>query len=154
MSYDYFNLPFGGQLLVWTSRMLVYGSCRSKPNKYALIDLAFDKVGISEGSMLLKPLVKLLREKNNFKIQPMCERILIEDEVNLINCIEDFQYNANQKNEFIKIWNLEESRESFLLYATKLAKAFKDANLNTNLNFNEVRFNKFKNNNLNFETRH
>ena len=37
MTLKYYELPFGAQLLLWTSRMSVNGSCRTNPNKYELV---------------------------------------------------------------------------------------------------------------------
>ena len=154
MRIDYYDLPFGGQLLLWTTRLIIYGSCRTKPNKYKMIDMAYSKVGIEEGSKLLKPFVGFLRNNKAFKIQPMCERFLIEDEINLIKCIESFKSNSTYNNTFIKIWKLEDEKESFIYYTKLLARSFEKAKLNTNISFSENRFNNFNDNNYNLETRH
>ena len=48
MNLDYYDLPFGAQLLLWTSRVVINTSCRSSPNKYELVDKAYKKVGLKK----------------------------------------------------------------------------------------------------------
>ena len=38
MSIDYYKMPFGAQLLLWTSRIILYGNCRISPNKYEIVN--------------------------------------------------------------------------------------------------------------------
>ena len=54
MNLDYYDLPFGAQLLLWTSRIVINANCRNFPNKYELVDKAYKKVGSEEGLFLLK----------------------------------------------------------------------------------------------------
>lgn len=133
MITDYYKVPFGGQLLVWSSRIAFYGSCRTKPNKYDIIDIAYAKVGIQNGSSLLKPFIRILKNKNKFKIQPFCKKYLNETEINLINCIECNKFYSNNNDHFISEWKLDNEKEKFEFYARKIARNFKIANLNTNI---------------------
>ena len=55
MNLKYHELPFGAQLLLWTSRLVFHGSCRTKPNKYDLVDIAYKKVGIHDGGCATLP---------------------------------------------------------------------------------------------------
>ena len=132
MITDYYSIPFGGQLLIWSSRVAFYGSCRSTPNKYDIINTAYSKVGIQNGSLLLKPFIGILKNKNQFKVQPFCKRYLNESEINLINCIE---YNKGyySNDYFIKEWSLNNEKEKFEFYAKKIAYNFKIAKLDTNI---------------------
>ena len=88
MTFDYYNLPFGAQLLLWTSRVSYNGSCGTKPNKYELINMAYTKVGIDKGALLLLKLLSTLKKVDSFKLQFICSRYLNDNEINLINCIE------------------------------------------------------------------
>ena len=133
MLIDYFKIPFGEQLLIWTSRISLYGSCRTKPNKYDFVDKAFEKVGVYNGSTLLKPFLFLLKNKENFKIQPMCKRYLIDSEIDFIQCVDAFKYNSLKKKYFINLWSLEKELDEFIFYGSNLGRSFKNANLNTNI---------------------
>ena len=92
MNLDYYSLPFGAQLLLWTSRIAINASCRNFPNKYQLVDKAYKKVGLIEGLFLLKDLLAHLRKNKDFKLQSICSRNLILNEINLINCVEENKY--------------------------------------------------------------
>ena len=70
MKLKYHDLPFGAQLLLWTSRVFYHGSCRTKPSKYDLVDLAYSKVGINNGSELLKKYSKKAPELKKFQESP------------------------------------------------------------------------------------
>ncbi|MBJ57373.1 MAG: hypothetical protein CMP24_03925 [Rickettsiales bacterium] len=133
MQLDYFKLPYGGQLLLWTSRILIYGSCRTKPNKYDLINMAYEKVGINKGNLLLKPFLNLLKNKKSFKIQHLNKRILIDSEIDLINCIEFYKKSNFIKNPYIELWDLRSDIATFSSCARNLALAYKKADLVTNL---------------------
>ena len=133
MITDYYKIPFGGQLLVWSSRVALYGSCSANPNKYDIINTAYSKVGIKNGSLLLKPFIRILKNKKNFKVQPLCKRYLNETEIKLINCIEYNKFYSNKNDCFIREWKLDEEKEKFEFYAKKIAGNFKIANLNTNI---------------------
>ena len=133
MKLDYYNLPFGAQLLLWTSRVIVNGSCRTFPNKYELVDLAYKKVGLDKGLFLLKDLLSLIKNKENFRLQSICKRELIENEINLIYCVEDNKNNNYDNNYYVKLWNLENKIKEFSTAANKLSRDYKKFNLNTNL---------------------
>ena len=133
MQLDYFKLPFGGQLLLWTSRIFIFGSCRTKPNKYDLIDIAYEKVGIKKGHLLLKPFLSILKDRKSFKIQHLNKRFLVDTEIDLINCIELYKKTNFMKNPYIKLWNLEPDVVRFSLHAKNIASAYRKANLVTNL---------------------
>ena len=133
MIIDYFKIPFGGQLLVWSSRIAFYGSCRSTPNKYDIINTAYSKVGIQNGSLLLKPFIGILKNKNKFRVQQFSKRYLNETEINLIACIECNKCFANNNDYFIREWKLDNEKEEFEFYAKKIANNFKIANLDTNI---------------------
>ena len=133
MTKDYFKIPFGGQLLVWSSRIAFYGSCRSTPNKYDIINTAYSKVGIQNGGLLLKPFIGILKNKNKFRVQQFSKRYLNETEINLIACIECNKCFANNNDYFIREWKLDNEKEEFEFYAKKIANNFKIANLDTNI---------------------
>ena len=145
MKIDYYKMPFGAQLLLWTSRIIFYGNCRISPNKYEIVNIAFEKVGIKKGSLLLKPFLYMIKEKGHFKLQRSCVRYLNEQEINLINCIEDYKSSFLGNDCYINLWNLENEKELFNSHATKLACSFKDANLDTNLNSRHLEFNNYEN---------
>ena len=154
MNIDYYKIPFGAQLLIWTTRIAFYGSCRTTPNKYEIIDIAYEKVGIKQGSFLLKTFLEIIKKKKNFKIQPFCKRYLNETEINLINCIE-VNKNQSKNNEFfVKEWDLVDQKKEFGIYAKKLAKKFREANLNTNVYKNNDYLESFNKSNKNFRTLH
>lgn len=131
MHIDYFQLPFGSQLLIWTSRVYFHGSCRTKPNKYDIIDLAFEKVGIFNGSKLLKPLLSLLKNKENFHMQLLHARNLNNSEIDFINCVDYFKYKEIDNYKYIKLWNLGKEGALFSIYMKRLSLAFKKVNLAT-----------------------
>ncbi len=135
MDLKYHNLPFGAQLLLWTSRVFFHGSCRTKPNKHDLVDIAYSKVGIEHGSQLLKKYLYLLKIESRFQLQPICIQNLSEVEINLINCIEDHKKNNFDNNHYIKFWNLDNFEKLFTESATNLALAYKKANLDTCIKF-------------------
>ena len=137
MIFDYYNLPFGAQLLLWTSRIAFHGSCRTKPNKYDLINIAYKKVGIENGSILLKEFLFPLRNSKAFKLQPICNRALIEDEINLINCIQEHKKTKIDNNYYIELWGLHNNKKLFTSKSINLANAFKKINLDTDLKFYE-----------------
>ena len=139
MNFKYYDLPFGAQLLLWTSRIYFTGSCRTKPNKYEMIDLAYKKVGIQNGSNLLKKLLNVLKNIDQFKLQKICNQCLTDCEIDLICCIEEHKKNNFNNNYYIQIWNLSSKRELFTSHAIDLANKFKNANLNTNMFFKHNR---------------
>ncbi len=147
MDYKYYDLPFGAQLLLWTSRIFYNGSCRTTPNKYEIIDLAYKKVGIHNGSKLLKGLLNILKNIDKFKIQKICNQCLTESEINLICCIEEHKNENINNSYYIDLWKLGAKRELFTYNAVNLANQFKKVNLNTDIFFKYNR--KIKIENLN-----
>ena len=133
MSLDYYNLPFGAQLLLWTSRVVINTSCRSTPNKYELVDTAYKKVGLKEGHFLLKDFLVHLRKNKNFKLQSICSRYLISNEVNLINCVEDNKHSNFNNDYYLKIWSINNNISEFCTAARKLSISFKHLKLNTDI---------------------
>ena len=134
MKLDYYDLPFGAQILLWTSRVLINGSCRSVPNKYELVDLAYKKIGIVTGLILLKDFLYLIKSEDSFTLQSICERELIDNEINLINCIENNKYNDSNNHYYVKFWNISDKLSEFSKAAGKISKEFNKFNLNTNIN--------------------
>ena len=134
MKIRYYDLPFGAQLLLWTSRILINGSCRTNPNKYKLVDIAYQKVGIANGAKLLKAVLLFLKSNESFRVQSICNQILIEDEINLINCIDKNKNNNFNNYHFIKIWSIKEKKKDFTLAVKKLADTYEKYNLAANLN--------------------
>ena len=157
MITDYYKIPFGGQLLVWSSRIAFYGSCRVSPNKYDIINTAYSKVGIQNGSMLLKPFIGMLKNKNKFRIQTFCKRHLNNTEINLIECIESYKCDSNDSNKddyFIREWGLDNEKEKFVFYARKIADSFKIANLDTKIKKTKKYFERIEIENENIRTLH
>ena len=144
MNFKYHNLPFGAQLLLWTSRLAVNGSCRSNPNKYVLIDIAYKKVGINNGCELLKKYLSFLKAEKKINLQPICSQHLINSEISLIDCIEEHKKDYINNEYFIKIWQLDNTVKLFTDSAKNLAMAYKKANLDTNLELLKVYQNKSK----------
>ena len=134
MNINYFNLPFGAQLLLWTSRVMLNGSCRTFPNKYQLVNTAFNKVGITDGDAILKDFLVILKEKKTFNLQNVNVQTLNNTEVNIINCIEDYKKEDFNSNYYLEIWDLRGIKSDFISAAKKLASAFKNSNLETDLN--------------------
>ena len=135
MSLKYYDLPFGAQLLLWTSRIFFHGSCRTKPSKYELVDIAFSKIGINNGPELLKKYLYILKIESKLHLQPICIQNLTESEISLVDCIEEHKKSNFNNNYYIKLWRLDNSAELFTKSACNLALAFKKANLDTNLNY-------------------
>ena len=133
MNLDYYDLPFGAQLLLWTSRVVINASCRRTPNKYELVNTAYKKVGLEEGHFLLKDFLVQLRKNKNFKLQPICSRYLISNEINLINCVEDNKYSNFNNTYYLKIWSIKNNISEFCTAARKLSISFKDLKLNTDI---------------------
>jgi hypothetical protein len=133
MNIKYYELPFGAQLLLWTSRIIVNGSCRTNPNKYELVDMAFNKVGMKNGKYLLREFLSFLKNKKVFKLQTICQLDLISNEIELINCIENNKTTNFNNNYFIDIWSITDSNNAFNLAARALALEYEKHNLNTNL---------------------
>ena len=133
MNLDYYDLPFGAQLLLWTSRVVINSSCRSSPNKYELVDTAYKKVGLKEGHFLLKDFLVHLRKNKNFKLQSICSRYLISNEINLINCVEDNKNSNFDNTYYIKIWSINNNISEFCTAARKLSISFKHLKLNTDI---------------------
>ena len=154
MSLKYHDLPFGAQLLLWTSRVFFHGSCRTKPSKYDLVDLAYSKVGINNGSELLKKYLYLLRIESKFQLQPICVQDLTEAEIKLIDCIEVHKKNNFNNNYYITLWKLDNYAELFTESARNLAIAFKKANLDTDLNYFRETINKKVVSNYFYKTLH
>ena len=154
MITDYYKIPFGGQLLVWSSRVALYGSCSANPNKYDIINTAYSKVGIKNGSLLLKPFIRILKNKKNFKVQPLCKRYLNETEIKLINCIEHNKFYSNKNDYFIREWKLADEKDKFEFYAKKIASNFKIANLNTNIQKSKKYFERIEIKKENIRTLH
>ena len=132
MSLDYYDLPFGAQLLLWTSRVVINTSCRSTPNKYELVDTAYKKVGLKAGHFLLKDFLVHIRKNKNFKLQSICSRYLISNEVNLINCVENNKHSNFNNTYYLKIWSINNISE-FCKAARKLSISFKHLKLNTDI---------------------
>ena len=152
MVNDYYKLPFGAQLLLWTSRVAIHGSCRSSPNKYELIGIAYNKVGIINGSQLLKSFLSHLINNSNFNVQPICKLSLIDNEINLINCVQEHKSDYVDNSYFIKLWSLEKSNKTFTKNCKNLANAFKEANLETDLQPKKIT--NIINNNYKYNTLH
>ena len=133
MNLDYYDLPFGAQLLLWTSRVVINNSCRSTPNKYELVETAYRKVGLSEGHFLLKDFLVHLRKNKNFKLQSICSRYLISNEVNLINCVEDNKHSNFNNDYYLKIWSINNNISEFCTAVRKLSISFKHLKLNTDI---------------------
>lgn len=133
MNLDYYDMPFGAQLLLWTSRIVMSTNCRSFPNKYELVDKAYKKVGLEEGRFLLKDLLVHLRKNKNFKLQSICSRNLISNEINLINCIEENKFPNFDNAYYLKIWSINNNIPEFCKAVQKLSSSFKHLNLNTNI---------------------
>ena len=133
MKLDYYDLPFGAQILLWTSRIVVNTSCRSFPNKYELVDTAYKKVGLDEGLFLLKDLLVHLRKNKDFKLQSICSRYLISNEINLINCVEDNKHSNFDNAYYLKIWSINNNISKFCEAVQKLSISFKHLKLNTDI---------------------
>ena len=133
MSLDYYDLPFGAQLLLWTSRVVINTSCRSTPNKYDLVNTAYKKVGLKEGHFLLKDFLVHLRKNKNFILQSICSRYLISNEINLINCVEDNKYSNFNNDYYLKLWSINNNIAEFCTAARKLSISFKHLKLNTDI---------------------
>ena len=133
MNLDYYDLPFGAQLLLWTSRIVINTSCRSYPNKYDLVDKAYKKVGLGEGLFLLKDLLVHLRKNKDFKLQSICSRYLISNEINLINCVEENKYSNFDNAYYLKIWSINNNISEFCTAVLKLSISFKHLKLNTDI---------------------
>ena len=133
MNLDYYELPFGAQLLLWTSRVIINTSCRSSPNKYDLVDMAYKKVGLEKGLFLLKDFLVHPRNNKNFKLQSICSRYLISNEINLINCVEDNKYSNFDNAYYLKIWSINNNISEFCKAAHKLSISFKQLKLNTDI---------------------
>ena len=133
MNLDYYNLPFGAQILLWTSRVVINTSCRSFPNKYELVDMAYKKAGLEKGLFLLKDFLVHLRKNKNFKLQSICSRYLIANEINLINCVEDNKYSNFNNAYYLKIWSINNNISEFCTAVRKLSISFKHLKLNTDI---------------------
>ena len=133
MNIDYYNLPFGAQILLWTSRVIINTSCRSSPNKYELVDTAYKKIGLEKGRFLLKDFLVHLRKNKSFKLQSICSRYLISNEINLINCVEDNKYSNFDNAYYLKIWSINNNILEFCKAAQKLSFSFKQLKLNTDI---------------------
>ena len=133
MDINYFNLPFGAQLLLWTSRIMINGSCRTFPNKYQLVNIAYSKVGIVDGENALKEFLFLLKNNKSFNLQSTNIQTLNSTEINIINCIDDYKKENFYSNHYLKIWNLKDKENDFIIAAKKLAFAFKNSNLDTDI---------------------
>ena len=154
MITDYYKIPFGGQLLIWSSRIVFYRSCRATPNKYDIINTAYAKVGIQNGSLLLKPFIGILKNKNKFRVQPFCKRYLNETEINLIDCIESNKGYSNNNDYFIREWKLDDEQAKFVFYARKIASNFKIADLDTNIQKSKKYFERIEIKKENIRTLH
>ena len=135
MSFKYHKLPFGAQLLLWTSRVYMHGSCRSNPNKYQLVDIAYSKAGVDNGCYLLNKFLNILKLTGLLDLQSICTQNLTQCEINLIRCIEEHKKEYINNEYFIKVWNLNDSADTFSHIARSLALAFKNAGLCTNISF-------------------
>ena len=138
INMNYFQLPYGAQLLIWTSRVEFYGSCRTKPNKVELIEEAYNKAGIYNGNSLLRPFLKFLKSNDSFELQAICSRSINQSEIDLINCIDTYKTCSEVGNQFIEMWSLFQEENSFSSCAKKLAGAFKRVNLETKLSFSNI----------------
>ena len=133
MNIDYYDLPFGAQILLWTSRVVINKSCRSFPNKYELVDTAYKKIGLEKGLFLLKDLLVHLRKNKDFKLQSICSRYLISNEINLINCVEDNKYSDFDNAYYIKICSINNNISEFCKAAKNLSISFEHLKLNTDI---------------------
>ena len=68
MKLDYYELPFGAQILLWTSRLIINASCRNFPNKYDLVEKAYNKIGLSGGHYFLKDFLRKIKKKLIIKV--------------------------------------------------------------------------------------
>ena len=133
MRINYFNLPFGAQILIWTSRVMMNGSCRTFPNKYQLVNIAYNKVGILSGDKLLKKILATLKDNKSFNLQRVNVQNLNHNEINIINCIEDYKKEKFYSNHYLEVWDLEDKKSDFILASKNLAFAFKEASLDTDI---------------------
>ena len=135
MYVDYYELPFGAQLLLWTSRIALLSNCRVSPNKYEVINIAFERAGIQKGGILLKSFLSLIKHNKNFKFRRNCSRCLLKEELDLINCINMHKLSYFDNKFYIELWGLESNAILFTTNTKKLATAFKNANLATKINY-------------------
>lgn len=134
MTFKYYELPFGAQLLLWASRMFINGSCRTSPNKYELVDMAFKKIGLINGKHLLKEFLSFVKNKKVFKLQSIYQNDLIVNEVMLINCVENNKKTNFDNSYYTDIWSITELN-NFNLAVKALALSYEKYNLNTNLDY-------------------
>ena len=71
----------------------------------------------------------------NFKLQSICSRYLISNEVNLINCVEDNKYSNFDNAYYLKIWSINNNISEFCKAVQKLSISFKYLKLNTDISF-------------------
>ena len=74
-----------------------------------------------------------LRKNKDFKLQSICSRYLISNEINLINCLEDNKYSNFDNAYYLKIWSINNNISEFCKAAQKLSISFKHLKLNTDI---------------------
>ena len=99
------------------------------------MDLAYKKAGVDNGCYLLNEFLNILKLTGFLDLQSICSQNLTECEINLIHCIEEHKKEYINNKYFIKVWNLDDSADSFSHIAKSLALALKNAGLCTNIGF-------------------
>ncbi len=128
-SYKFSEMSLGGQLLVWSSR-LIYSGIKNKIDNSYLITMAYLNVRVNNGYMLQYNFLSRIIENNNqFNLMNTNCPTLNRNEILLRNCILDFSKNNFYKDDYISIWKLEKNSIFFFLSARDFSLAYKNANL-------------------------
>lgn len=95
--------------------------------------MAFKKIGMRNGIIILRAFLSFVKNKKAFKIEPCCTDVITDNEIKLINCIEENKKINFNNHYFVKIWSIPEPNNDFNLATKSLAQAYEKYQLNTNI---------------------
>ncbi len=131
----YFDLPYSGQLLIWTSRIYVNECIYYNRNIEDIIIRAYNRLNINNGYIKLANLLSILLDNHLLKMNDINDKLLNYDEYLLSECLEDFKF-SNDCFDKYSSWKIENYFNQFKLAANELIREFDKNILTTSFKLN------------------
>ena len=129
LNFNFYELSLGGQLLIWSSRLIYFGKKNKIDNSY-LVNMAYLKAKVIDGYKLqYKLLSSIINNNNDFRLMQIHHKDLNKDEILLTHCILDFSRENFYSRDYLSIWKLEKNSIKFFICVKDLSIAYKKANL-------------------------
>ena len=97
----YFDLSYGGQLLIWSSRLYISDYRNYNRNTEDIIIRVYNKLNINNGYVILADFLSLILDNHLLVMNDINNKILNNDEYLISEFFEDLKY----RNIFLKKYN-------------------------------------------------